>query len=182
MAKMNRQQKLEASLMQTFTRVLVVVLISVLVAIGIKQMLANVQVFHNENLKQEVQRLKHVIQVLHNQWLIKGKPNKLEVTWSKLAENMSDIEIAATNNKTEIQFNAQGVPQLKTKDNQGCEQLWQALMAADSKLLNIQAEYEQQHDVCLFRQQLKADEEQLLGEIHYQMNTGQVDYLETQTE
>ena len=179
---MNQQQKLEASLMQTFTRILVVVMILGLVAIGIKRMLPNLQTFHNENLKQEVLRLKHVIQVLHNQWLIKGKPQTIQVEWTQLAEYFDKPSIEQVQPLTEIPFNTLGFPKLATLDDQGCELLWQTLMAVDSKLLNIKAEYKEQTHECHFYQQVTTEEKQPLGEIRYQLKTGQADYLELKTE
>ncbi len=178
MARMSRQQQLDASLLRTFTRILVVLLMSALVAAGIQRMLSNTRAFYHETLQQESLRLKQVIQVLRHQWLIKGKPGRLQVKWSRLSEDSAAV-ISADENAaaTLIEFNLQGYPALTTADDQGCERLWQSLTAADTELLKVKAQYEKQDQACRFHQRSANNRPRATAEIRYQPQTGIVAYL-----
>ncbi len=174
---MDRQQKLDAQLMQTFSRIFVFVIIFGLIAVAIIKMTKPLQIFHNESVKQEALRLQHVIHILHNQWLIKGKPNELNAQWQQLPRKAAELKQIKTINTTNIQMGKTGFPALNAQDNQGCQHLWQTLMAADAPLLNIKADYQPQAESCHYHQVSEVKNSLPKGAITYQLRTGKVEYL-----
>ncbi|RYV03453.1 hypothetical protein SOPP22_04095 [Shewanella sp. OPT22] len=182
MARMDRQQKLEANLMHSLVRIISVAMILGLIAVAIHKMLAPLQVFHNETFKQESLRLKQVILVLHNQWLIKGKPDVLMAQWHQLSAEARADKLVLKDNHSIIKFTKSGYPMPNSSDNQGCMALWYDLMAADPKHLNLLAQYHEHSRLCRYHQQGDTPNSGRLSSIEYQWKIGKVAYLSLDTE
>ncbi|MBM7073078.1 hypothetical protein JQC92_13735 [Shewanella sp. 202IG2-18] len=177
MARMASQQKRDANMMQILVRIISIAMILALVATAIHKMLSPLQTFHNENIKQEVLRLKYVINVIHNQWLIKGQPNHLDVEWQQLATATINVNDTEQSNISTLELNSVGFPIPNTLDSEGCIGLWKSLMAVDAKLLKIKTEYKENERACLYRQHAENKESLNIGYVIYTFDDGFIDYL-----
>ena len=159
---MLQQQKAEGDLLTVYARLIAIVLVFVLMAILGGRYFYAAPDLVKRNLQLEHDRMVNMLVMVRSQWLSLGKPTEMKLDWETLGQYQQQ---AIT-----MYISSKGMPLPNTRDSQGCQQLWNALLGSDISIKGINVDYSNKDDACVF---FASDKEQII----YSMLTGKVSYL-----
>ncbi len=152
--------------MLTFTRVLSVAVVFILLAVAAVSLTKDVEKFSNQAWQQQYARLVHSVNAIYSQWLIRGKPQRLTLGWQTLSlvgtRESSNLKInklsarqdAIAETTNEIWLSNTGFPQLKAKDKSGCQRLWHDLLGQKlDENLKHELKQTRQTAITIYRQE-----------------------------
>ena len=161
---MQTQQKAESDLLRIYGRMIAIGIVLVIMAvIGAKYFFTLPQIAAR-GLEVEHARFLNVLVMVRSQWLSLGKPAQLQLNW-EVFDNLSPETESSV-----VDINDLGWPQPKHLNDQGCQDLWQQLMGAETDNLGLEADYLVKDNSCHYRSK-NGDS---LG---YQLNSGRVIFL-----
>ncbi|BDM63088.1 MSHA biogenesis protein MshF [Shewanella sp. NFH-SH190041] len=170
---MDRQEKSESSLLESYRQLMTVILMMVLLAVLAFQYFGAVPNIAGQGLRLDYNRWLNVLGMLRSQWQGSGQPNIMAVSWIEQITPQSGTSVP-------VQFKASGVSRVTMSSGgwplpeqwstNGCEALWQKLLGVKVDGEGLQAEYRGDSKTCRY----------FVGDgasVNYQLTTGQVVFL-----
>ncbi|MGZ9899629.1 hypothetical protein [Shewanella gaetbuli] len=189
---MLKQHKAEDDLIKVYGRLIAIgVLLLILTILGFKHF-NQMPDMASKSLAIEHNRLLHIMAMIKSQWLSRGRPEQLLLSWESMAPNMhvetvmqqntvnmaknvknqaavsADVNVTDTGNW--ITLSKQGWPLLASLDEHGCQLLWYQLLA--TPLDNITVSFDSDEHICRFVAKDSAS-------LAYQVNSGRVLFMST---
>ncbi|MBB1439179.1 hypothetical protein H5202_10905 [Shewanella sp. SG41-4] len=191
---MLNQQKADDDLLKVYGRVIAIIVVLVLLTIFGVRYVNTTSSIGGRGVEFEHNRFLNVLAMVRSQWLASGRPKQMLLSWYDVAPNVLadsngnntdetsksglsivvnqfdsiEAELVGTNNW--IKLSSKGWPLIDTDDVQGCQKLWQQLLATKVSELNITVEYQVDEKVCRYVSNEKAS-------LSYQLQTGRVIFL-----
>ncbi|MCL1113749.1 MULTISPECIES: hypothetical protein [Shewanella] len=188
------QQKADDDLLKVYGKMIAIVVLLIVLSVLGARYIKTEPILTSQGLAFEHNRLLNVLAMVKSQWLTSGRPNRMLLSWYNVAPkvlNNSDSDVATESSKngqfsasaasdnTEaeligtdnwITLSAKGWPIVDTFDNDGCQQLWQQLLATRTSELALSVEYQAEDKVCRYVSPNQSS-------LSYQLLTGRVIFL-----
>ncbi|WP_144212312.1 MSHA biogenesis protein MshF [Shewanella donghaensis] len=163
---MQKQQQSESDLLKTYTRLITLTLVLVVIGVIGTKHFSSVDNVGVKSLELEHSRMLYVLAMVKSQWLSQGKPKTLKLRWEKI----SSLTVDEQPRDNVINMSSNGWPILSSLSSQGCSDWWGKLMA--SKLLNLKVvvNYQPESEICHFATPQS-------GSISYQVSSGRVIFV-----
>lgn len=172
---MDAQQKINHNLLQGLSRIIAVFLLLILFFVALASLVKPLDEAKQQSLHQEYLHLKLALTSIHSQWVIRGKPRQLLVSWQNVDNIFTEKHHSQSSKLAQSRFwiSRQGFPIPAQASAAGCQQLWDKLLGINDRQLKIQVFYTENSHICQFR--LAGS-----GKIVYDFALGQMDYFDEQ--
>ncbi len=155
------QQQADGELLQVFGKVVAIVLLLTLLGVLGFRYFGSVNNISAQGLRVDHTRLLNVLGMVKAQWLAKGRPNEMKLTWDSTGTKYAD---------SFVKMSSGGWPLPNNLDSSGCEQLWYQLLGLDTLSQQLVSEIGAKREVCSYI----ANNSDRVG---YQLTSGRVIFL-----
>ncbi|WP_170308227.1 hypothetical protein [Parashewanella tropica] len=149
---MDTQQKADANVSLQLVKMAAICVVLAVIGYAAAYIEPDIEKVDNQAFKQEYLRLQHVLGVVRNQWIIRGKPQSINLNWQDLNAITQPLnssnEIVAT---TKVKLSRDGFPLLNSNDVQGCKLLWNQLMGTSRITLRLVTDYHTSKQHCEYK-------------------------------
>ncbi|WP_039034082.1 hypothetical protein [Shewanella sp. ECSMB14102] len=163
---MPSQHQAEEDLLRTFASLAALLILLIILAVLGMRYFSAVDKVSARGLQLEHHRLLNVLAMVRSQWLRLGRPEQMQLDWHTLDHEVQPSPLA---------MNQAGWPQAPSRNDKGCEVLWQQLLGGLPDKAVIQAQFINRDQSCRYLSPAG-------DSLSYQLDTGRVIFLTSNTD